>query len=157
MRIRIFSDCDHICQCDSFGTFSHEQDRLFWKYVHKEKWQLLFYKKICSIFCCYTPSWVWKGTERKPGGIEVGLKYAGFKIGFLLHLTSLKVINTWFYQGWMSREPSLEGKEITISWAPSAGRGLPPQPLWKLINSMMARDGKKWAIPKIVAHRHYYG
>ena len=25
----LFSDCDCICQCDSFRTFSHEQDRLF--------------------------------------------------------------------------------------------------------------------------------
>lgn len=107
----------------------------------------------------------WKGIERKPGGIEIGLEYAGTKIGFWLHFKSLKVINTWFYQGWMSRGSSLQGKERAISQAPALCQAphltcfcswFPPQPLWKLINSLMPKCGNKWAIPKIAAHDHYY-
>lgn len=51
---------------------------------------------------------------KKPGGIEVGLKYADIKIEFSLHLKILKVIENWFirigYLGclpYSGREPSI--------------------------------------------------
>jgi len=54
----------------------------FLKICTQAKMTGLFYKRSVPFFAVTHLHEFWKGTERKPGGIEIGLKYAGIKLGF---------------------------------------------------------------------------